>query len=83
MPFEWQESHEKGMPVIIWKCKNYYVCQEKFKDKYIKDKKLQKVRDHYHYTSESRFPPHSTYNSKYIVSKRVILFFRNGSKYVS
>ena len=40
MPFEWQESYEKGMPVIIWKCKNYYVCQEKFKDKYIKDKKL-------------------------------------------
>ena len=28
----------------------YYICQEKFYDKYVADKKDGKVRDHCHYT---------------------------------
>ena len=36
-------------------CENakiYYICNEKFEDKYIEDKKYCKVRDHCHYTGE-------------------------------
>ena len=29
-----------------------YICNEKFEDKYIKDKKYCKIRDHCYYTDE-------------------------------
>ena len=29
-----------------------YICQEKFENEYVKDKKYHKVRDHCHYTEE-------------------------------
>ena len=34
---------------IIWKCKGMYIYKEKFEDKYAKDKKHCKVRDHCNY----------------------------------
>ena len=39
---EQEESHENG--------KICYICKEKFENKYLKDKKYCKVRDHCHYT---------------------------------
>ena len=30
----------------------FYICKEKFENKYLKDKKYRKVRDHCHYTGE-------------------------------
>ena len=30
------------------------ICKEKFENKYLKDKKYRKVRDHGHYTQEYR-----------------------------
>ena len=38
---EQQESYENA--------NIYYICKEKFEDKYLKDKKYCKVRDHCHY----------------------------------
>ena len=32
----------------------FYICKEKFEDKYAKDKKYRKVIDHCHYTGEYR-----------------------------
>ena len=34
---------------IIRKCKNL-ICKEKFENKYLKEIKCRKVRDHWHYT---------------------------------
>ena len=41
---EQQESYENA--------KVCYICKEKFENKYGKDKKYSKVRDHCHYTGE-------------------------------
>ena len=46
------------------------ICKEKFENKYLKDKKYPKVRDHCHYTGESRGAAHGIYNSKYSVPKK-------------
>ena len=56
-----QESHENA--------KICYICKEKFENKYFKDKKHRKVRDHYHYTGEYRGAVHSICNLKYSVPK--------------
>ena len=41
---EQKESYENA--------KICYFCKEKFENKYLKDKKYRKVRDHCHYTGE-------------------------------
>ena len=41
---EQQESYENA--------KICYICKEKSENKYLKDKKYRKVRDHCHYTGE-------------------------------
>ena len=46
-----QESYENA--------KICYICKEKFENKYSKDKKYCKVRDHFHYTGEYRVAVHS------------------------
>ena len=58
-----------------------YICKEKFENKYLKDKKCRKVRDHCHYTSEYRGAAHSICDLKYIVPKNIPIAFHNGSNY--
>ena len=36
-----------------------YICKEKFEDKYSKDTKYRRFRDHCHYTSEYRSASHA------------------------
>ena len=54
---EQQESNENT--------KICYICKENFENKYLKDKKYRKVRDHCHYTGEYRSVVHSICNLKY------------------
>ena len=58
-----------------------YICQEKFENKYLKDKKYCKVRDHCHYAGEYRGAAHSICNLKYSVPKKIPIVFNNGSNY--
>ena len=70
---EQQESYENA--------KLCYICKEIFKDKYVKDKKYCKVRDHCHYTEEYRGAAHSICNLKNSVPKKILIVFHNGSNY--
>ena len=54
--------------------KIYYICKEKFENKYLKDKKFCKVRDHCHYTGEYRDAVYSICNFKYSAPKKLLLF---------
>ena len=57
-----------------------YIYKEKFKNKYLKDKKLRKVTDHCHYTGKCRGAAHSTCNLKNSVAN-IPIVFHNGSNY--
>ena len=57
---EQQESNENT--------KIRYICKEKIENKYLKDKKYRKVRNHCHYTGKYRDAAHNIYNIKYSVS---------------
>ena len=70
---EQQESYENA--------KICYICQEQFENKYFKNKKYRKVRDHCHYTGEYRCDAHSIRNLKYSVPKKIPIVFHNGSNY--
>ena len=61
--------------------KSVILLKEKFENKYLKDNKYRKVRDHCHYTGEYRGAAHSICNLKYSVPKEVPLVFDNGSNY--
>ena len=52
--FKKNEVINKWTAGIKWKCKNLLCCQEKFENKYVKDKNYCKVRDHCHSTEEYR-----------------------------
>ena len=58
-----------------------YICEQKFENKYVKDRKYHKVRDHCHYTEEYRGAVHSIYNLKYSVPKNVSIAFHNRYNY--
>ena len=49
------------------KCKNCGVYKEKFEDRYAKDKKYLKARDHCHYTRKHRGAAYSIHNLKQLV----------------
>ena len=70
---ERQESYENA--------KVCYICEKKFENKYLKDKKDRKVRDHCHYTGEYRSAAQSICNLKYSVLKKIPIVFHNGSNY--
>ena len=48
---EQQESCENA--------KTCYVCEEELKNKYLKDKKYRKIRDHCHYAEQYRGAAHN------------------------
>ena len=50
------------------------ICKEKFENKYLKDKKYCKVRDHCHYRGEYRKAAHSICNLEYSVPKNSYSF---------
>ena len=58
-----------------------YICTEKFENKYLKDGKYCKVRDHWYYTREYRGAVHIICNLKYNTLKEISKVFRNGSNY--
>ena len=58
-----------------------YICKEKFEEKYLKNKKHHKVRDHCHYIGEYWGAAHSICNLKYSVSKTIPIVFHNISNY--
>ena len=68
-----QESYENA--------KICYICKQKFVNKYLKDKKYCKFRDHCHHTGEQRRAAHSICNLKYSVPKEIPIAFHNGSNY--
>ena len=51
---------------------NAKICKKKIENKYLKDKKYNKVRDHCHYKKEYRGTPHSIYNLKCSVPKKFL-----------
>ena len=62
---EQQESSYKNAKIC-------YICKQEFENKYVKDKKYRKVRDHCHYTGVYRGAVHSICNLKYSVSKKLL-----------
>ena len=62
-----QESYENA--------KICYVCKKKIENKYLKDKKYRRVRDHCHYAGEYRGAAHSIWDLKYSVLKKILYFF--------
>ena len=58
-----------------------YICKENFGNKYLKDKKYRRVKDHCHYTGEFRVAIHSICNLKNCVPKKVHIAFHNVSNY--
>ena len=60
---------------IIRKWLICYICKEKFENKYVKDKKYGKVRDHCHYRGGYRGAALSIRNLKYSIPKKFLQFF--------
>ena len=48
-----------------------YICKKEIENKYLKDQKYLKVRDHCHYAA------HSLCNLKYSVPKKIPIVFHN------
>ena len=61
--------------------KMWYICKEKFENKYVKDKKRRKVGDHCHCTGEYRDALHYICNLKYSLLETIPIVFLNGSNY--
>ena len=51
------------------------ISKEKFEDKYPKNKKYRKAKDHYHYTGKNKGTAHSICDLKYSVTKEIPVFF--------
>ena len=68
-----QESYENA--------KMCYICEEKFENKYFKDKKHRKDKDHCHNTGQYRGAAHNICNWKFCVPKKTPIAFHGGSNY--
>ena len=58
-----------------------YICKEKLQNKYFKDKKDRKVRDHYHCAREYRGATPSICDLKYSVAQKIPIAFHNRWNY--
>ena len=58
-----------------------YICKEKFRDRYIKDKKNYMIWDPCHYTGKCRGATHSRCNLKHSEAKKILQFFIIVSNY--
>ena len=58
-----------------------YIRKEKFEDKYVKDQKYRKVRDHCHYTVENSGAAHSICKLNYSAPQIIPIVCPNGSNY--
>ena len=58
-----------------------YISKEEFENKYVKDKKYFKVRDHCHYAGEYKGAAHGICNLKYSVPEKIPIAFHNGFNY--
>ena len=56
-----------------------HICKEMFEDKYAKDKKYCKVRDHCCYTHNYRGVAPNICNCKYSIPKEITIIFHNQS----
>ena len=57
------------------------ICKEKIENKYMKDKKQCKVRDHCYYTGEYSGVSQSICNLKHSLPKKVLIAFHNEPNY--
>ena len=72
------KKHQKSCKNL----KNCFICKKENADKYTKDKKQSKVRDHCHYTGECRDAAHGICSLTYNVSEEIsIVSFHNGFKH--
>ena len=61
--------------------KSVIFVKKKIENKYLKDKKYCKARNHCHYTGKYRGATHSICNLKYSVPKKFHIVFHDGSNY--
>ena len=52
-----------------------YICKEKLENKYVKDKKYCKFRDHCHFTGNYIDAAYTIYNLKDSVPKKIVIAF--------
>ena len=76
MTDEEKEAHQNRKTCYI--CKKEFCIDENDKNEF---KKLQKVRDHCHYTGKYRGATHSNCNLNYKIPKQIPVVFHNGSTY--
>ena len=66
------KSLAKDQQKLYENAKICYICKEKFENKYLKDKKYRRIRDHYHYTGEYGNTAHSICNLEYSIPKKIL-----------
>ena len=66
------KSLAKDQQKLYENAKICYICKEKFENKYLKDKKYRRIRDHYHYTGEYGSTAHSICNLEYSIPKKIL-----------
>ena len=71
-----KESHENQKVCFI--CEKEFCTDKENKKEF---KKMQKVRDHSHYTGKYRGAAHSNCNLKYRIPKTIPIVFHNGFRY--
>ena len=71
-----KESYENQEICHI--CENFFYTDKDNKEEF---KKIQKVRDHCHYTGKYRGAAHSICNLRFKVKKEITVVFHNGSAY--
>ena len=57
------------------------ICEGKFKNKYLNEKRFFRVWDHWHHAGQYRGAAHGICNSKYSVPEKSLIVFHYGSYY--